>query len=378
MTARVPAPLATGRPPGVGPVTVIVGYGHAGSDLHHRCLRTLAARGVIPAGPVLAVDPCRPAELPTGTRWLPTIGAALDTIASTAGASTAGVSTAGVSTAGAGRAGAGPADAVFHVTTPVGEHAAVIAELLDAGARRIIVEKPVARTAAEAAAVAADAADAGARVVPVSVWPVSAVTERVVQLLAAGRIGTPGALCMEQSKPRFRRSVADVRASWGHRSAFEVELPHQVLLALYLSEVLGAGPVEQVLESSGWQMLLPEGALPGMGGARMRMRHASGLLSTLVTDLTSPIRLRRLRIIGTEGAIVADYPISAEDDYGQVWVSGERNRQVVADAPLTAFLARAYAHLTGDGPAPAGGLDSHVAAIELIETAAGNALREVG
>lgn len=333
--------------------SVIVGYGHAGRDLHHRCLRDLAGRGVIPAGPVLAVDPVRPYELAADTRWLPSLDDALEALPS-------------------------PDAAVFHVTTPVGEHAPVITALLRAGATRIIVEKPVARTGAQARRIAADTGAAGAKVVPVSVWPVSEVTARVVEVLASGRIGTPRAISMEQSKPRFRRSVADINASWGHRSAFEVEMPHQVLLALYLAEVLRAGPVEQVLESSGWRMLLPAGELHGMGGARVRMRHANGLLSTLVTDLTSPIRLRRLRIAGTDGAIVADYPISAEDDFGQVWVSGERDRQVVADAPLTAFLAGAYAYLTGDGPEPACGLDSHVAAIELIETAAGQALREVG
>jgi len=125
-------------------------------------------------------------------------------------------------------------------------------------------------------------------------------------------------------------------------------------------------------------MRLPTGELPTMGGAKVRLRHASGVLSTLVTDLTSPIRLRRLRITGTEGAIVADYPISADDDFGQVWVSGERDREVMADAPLSTFLARAYEYLAGNGPAPACALDHHVAAIELIESAACRALREVG
>jgi predicted dehydrogenase len=338
----------------LSPVTpVIVGYGHAGRDLHHRCLRELAGRGAAPAGRVLAVDPTRPDGLDAGTRWLPTLAAALDALPSLDAA-------------------------VFHVTTPVGEHLEVITTLLAAGASRIIVEKPLAHTAAEAKRIVADAVTFGARVVPVSVWPVSAVTERVVRLITSGRIGTPLALHMEQSKPRFRRSMADIAATCGHRSAFEVELPHQVLLALYLGDVLRLGPVEPVVESSGWPMRLPDGELPTMGGARVRLRHAGGLLSTLVTDLTSPIRLRRLRITGTDGAIVADYPISAEDDHGQIWVSGERDREVVADAPLSTFIARAYAYLVGDGPVPVGGLDSHLAAIELVESAAARALQEVG
>ena len=318
---------------------VIVGYGHAGRDLHHRCLLDLAERGLAPRGEVLVVDPRPPASLPPATCWLPTLQDALDVLSHVE-------------------------DGVFHVTTPVGAHVPAVETLLAAGAKRIVMEKPVTRTSAEARRLAAEASAAGASIIPVSVWPSSFVTRRVMDLIIAGRIGTPIGLNMAQNKPRFRRSAADTSHEAGHRSAFEVELPHQVLLALHLG-----GPADDVIDAASWDMRLPDRSLPGMGGARVRLQHGGGFVSKLSTDLTSPMRQRRLTVTGTAGAIVADYPISGEDDFGQVWISGERDRHVLPDGPLSRFLEQAYAYLAGTGPAPNAGMDSHIAAIELLEQA---------
>jgi predicted dehydrogenase len=319
---------------------VIVGYGHAGRDLHHRCLLDLAERGLAPAGEVLVVDPRPPRDLPPGTSWVQTLDAAVAALPD-------------------------PGDGVFHVTTPVGAHVPAVEALLAAGAKRIVLEKPVTRTSAQARQLAAGAATAGAWIIPVSVWPSSSITRRVAELIASDRIGTPIGLNMAQNKPRFRRSAADTDSDCGHRTAFEVELPHQVLLALHLG-----GPAADIIDAASWDMRLPDRSLPGMGGARVRLQHGGGFVSKLSTDLTAPMSQRRLTVTGTTGAIVADYPISGEDDFGQVWVSGDRERQVLVDGPLSRFLRQAYAHFAGEGPAPDCGLDSHIAAIELLERAA--------
>ena len=324
---------------------VIVGYGHAGRDLHHRCLVDLAARGLAPDREVLVVDPRRPRQLGPRTRWLPTLEAVLAALPH-------------------------PEDGVFHVTTPVGAHVPTVDTLLLAGAKRIVLEKPVTRTSADARRLAAEARAAGAEIVPVSVWPSSSITTRVVELIAAGRIGAPVGLNMAQNKPRFRRSAADNGSDAGHRTAFEVELPHQVLLALYLG-----GPADDVIDAASWDMRLPDRLLPGMGGARVRLQHGGGFVSKLSTDLTAPVRQRRLTVSGTRGAIVADYPISGEDDYGQVWVSGDRDRHLLVDGPLSRFLEQTYAYLAGGGPAPNSGMASHIAAMELLERAVAQAGR---
>ena len=327
------AAAGPGLPGGLTPV--IVGYGRAGSELHHRCLRAVAGGPV----DVVAVDPVRPRRLPPDVRWRPSLAAALSTV--------------------------DPERAVFHVATPVHTHLATVEALAAGGARRIVLEKPMAHTAADARRVAAVAAG-GVQIVPVAVWPASTVTEHVARAIADGGIGTPRALHMQQSKPRFQRS----RRGDAHRCAMEVELPHQLLLALHL-----AGPVAAVTRAAAWNMELPDGdRLPGMGGVAVTLAHTGGITSTLVSDLTSPIRIRRLRISGTAGRIVAHYPISGEDDVGQLHLPGRPGRTLVRDAPLTRFFDTAYRQFAGLPGGPTGDLRMHVRVVELLETVAARCL----
>ncbi|MGW1224377.1 Gfo/Idh/MocA family protein [Streptomyces sp. NPDC002530] len=313
--------------------SVIVGYGHAGRDLHHRALRDLTGG----RSAVIAVDP-RPAEVAGGT-WVPDVRGAVAALWA---------------------AGHRASDAVFHVAVPPGAHRDCLEELLRAGAQRFILEKPIAHTVQEAAHLVELVEATGAQVLPMSVWPASRVTEAAEELIAAGAIGTPVSYHMEQSKPRFRRSLE----TRGHGSAFEVELPHQLLLALHL-----AGPVAEVTESRGWDLPLPTGRLARLGGAEVVLRHTSGVTTTLYTDLGSPVRRRRLHVHGTEGTLVADYPVSGDDDFGQVRIAGRPVHQVVQDAPLTRFIEQAYAHFRGERPAPRSDLALHLESMELLDTA---------
>ncbi|MFD9906468.1 Gfo/Idh/MocA family protein [Streptomyces sp. NPDC059063] len=312
-------------------IPVIVGYGRAGRELHHHCLRGITGGD----GPrVLAVDPRRPDRLPAHTRWFPTLDEALAEV--------------------------DPARAVAHVTTPAAAHEALVRRLADRGLRRIVVEKPLADSVAGARRIAA-VARTGVQVLPVGVWPSSTVTERVRACVADGGIGTPVALHMEQSKPRFRRALMD-----SHTSALQVELPHQVLLALHL-----LGPAVGLEEAELWGMPRPTGdPLPGMGGGRLTLRHASGATSTLVSDLTSPVRVRTLTLTGTIGRIVAHYPVSDADDVGQLHLPRRAGRVLVHDAPLTQFLAAAYRWFADEGPPPPGSLDDHLQTVELLASAA--------
>ncbi|WP_104818937.1 hypothetical protein [Kitasatospora sp. MMS16-BH015] len=306
---------------------MIVGYGRAGRDLHHRALRSLFG----PDFEVLVVDPAL-TEAPPGAVLLPSLREA---------------------------AGFGPmAEMVFHVTTPPCHHLGAVEELVALGARRIVLEKPVAPSSAETRRLCALALEA--TILPVSVWPNSKVTERLRQIIADGTIGMPVALYMEQSKPRFGRTGS----SDSHRSAFEVELPHQVLLALHL-----AGDQARILSSPVWAMPLPDRSVPAMGGAVLRLEHGNGVVSTLLSDLTSPTRRRHLRVTGTRGEILADFPVSTDDPYGQLRVAGRPGRAVIEDSPLTSFLAAAYAHLLDGGPLPAADLRLHHRTIELLEQA---------
>lgn len=313
--------------------SVIVGYGHAGRDLHHRALRDITGGRSL----VIAVDP-RPAEV-IGGEWVPDIRGAVAELWA---------------------AGYRVADAVFHVAVPPNAHRDCMEQLLRVGAQRFILEKPIANTIEDAAYLVDLAEATGSVVLPMSVWPSSRVTEAAEELVASGAIGEPVSYHMEQSKPRFRRSLQ----TQGHGSAFEVELPHQLLLALHL-----AGSVAEVTESRGWDLPLPFGRLDRMGGAEVELLHTSGVRTTLYTDLASPVRRRRLHIHGSEGTLVADYPVSGDDDFGQVRIAGRPVRTVVQDAPLTRFIEQAYEHFRGERPAPRSGLALHLESMELLDAA---------
>ncbi|WP_405583443.1 hypothetical protein [Streptomyces sp. NBC_01190] len=327
------ASISTGSPGRRPFPTVIVGYGRAGRDLHHQALRNLFVDG----GDVLVVEP-EGREVPRGCRLVPSLRAAARLVP--------------------------VAEAVWHVTTPPQAHLCCVEEIAELGGRRLILEKPVAPTAEEAARLEAIAADV--EILPVSVWPSSRVTEKVRQVVASGEIGEAVSLFMEQSKPRFGRTLS----STSHQSALEVELPHQMLLALHL-----AGPRARLLSAETWPMPLPARSILTMGGALLRLEHAGGMVSTLLSDLTSPVRRRRLRVAGTHGEVVADYPISSDDPYGQVKVTGRVGRSVVADAPLTHFIDSAYAYFAGLGPRPPADLELHRLSIHLLEEARDRAVR---
>ncbi|MFE9423994.1 Gfo/Idh/MocA family oxidoreductase [Kitasatospora sp. NPDC006697] len=314
---------AGGRVPGPA---VLVGYGRAGRELHHRALRAQFGDRL----EVLVVDPALP-QAPQGVPVLPTVAAAAARVP--------------------------VAQAVFHVTTPPAVHLECVRELVALGARRIVLEKPIAPTAAEAREL--ERLGEVAEILPVSIWPSSRITARVRELIAAGEIGEPVSLHMEQSKPRFARTAAN-RA---HDTAFEVEMPHQVLLALELG-----GPA-RLLSALHWPLPLPDRTVPAMGGALLRLEHADGRISTLLSDLTAQVRRRHLRITGTRGELLADYPVSGEDPYGQLRIAGRPGREVIEDAPLDQFLAAAYARFA-DASAPApGSLAEHRRTIDLLAEA---------
>lgn len=333
MTA--PSSVLQDRAPRAAAVSVVIGYGRAGRDLHHRSLRELAARGVV-GGEVIIVDRVRPAGLTVGDRWMPDLAACVAALPDLGAA-------------------------VFHVAVPVAEHHSVVVALLDAGARQIVLEKPMAETAVAARTLVDLARRAGARLVPMAVWPSSAVTREVRRAIDDGRVGRPVILRMEQSKPRYQRTLDDA----AHRSPFEIEMPHQVLLALDL-----CGPVERVDDVRCWPMAFGEIELTNAGGAMVRLVHRGGAVSALVSDLTSPVRIRRLYIEGESNAVTAHFPISSDDHVGHVLVAGDPAPLRMRDAPLTQFLAEAYRYFDGRRPDPPTGVELHLEAMEVLETAA--------
>lgn len=327
--ADIPPPPGFGVPGDFTPV--VVGYGRAGR-LHHRCLSAMAGGQV----DVVIVDPVRPAQLAPRTRWLPAVHDVLESI--------------------------DPNLAVFHVTTPVRAHTSTTKLLAAAGAQHIILEKPIADTGEDAYQIAA-LARAGVHLIPVAVWPASVVTQQVKRIITNGAIGDIAAIRFEQSKPRFVRSRHDL----AHTSAFQVELPHQILLALHL-----AGPVAAVQDVVLWPLTYPDGSsLRDRGGVRLTLVHRNGIRCVLVSDLSSPVRMRRLQVNGVR-ELIAHFPIG-DDDVGHVRMPGG-GWTMVHDAPLTQFISAAYLSFAKATDTLGVDLSMHLQTMEILETAINSAV----
>lgn len=298
--------------------TLVVGLGRAGADLHLPVLaraRT-SVRQLFDDRPIVACDPRRlPAERP-----------GLAMVGSLAEAATL----------------LDPADTVAHVCTPPSVRAEVMVELAERGFRNVIAEKPLAADTDDLARVIRLRRKHGLRIAVVEPWLTSSLTVRLMELMRGGTLGEPKSISIVQNKPRFRRSLT--RPS--HQTAFDVELPHGVALALRL-----AGSA-RVTHAAGHDLTVGDVVVPRMGGARIGLRHNSGVRTEISSDLTSPVRERRITVEFEKGSAVGHFAVSDDDDHAQltVTVNGRREHEVLRDDSLTEWVLRAYRlfHAAGD------------------------------
>ncbi len=288
--------------------TLVVGLGRAGAGLHLRVLAKARAEGrdLLAAGPIVACDR-EPAQPPSDPEVL-----VVDTPAAAA-------------------ALVPPAETVMHVCTPPVGRLDLLTELADLGFRRLIVEKPLASDAQEHAGIGRLRAERGLEIAVVAHWLDSPLTERLRALIASRSLGRLRSLSFAQHKPRFGRSLTTA----GHPSAFDVEVPHSLGVALDL-----AGPGELVAAESG-DMAVDGAHLPGMGAAAVRLHHSGGVITEIRSDLTAPVRQRRVALEFTEGRATGHYPVSEHDDHAQL-SAGNGNAEVFRDDALTTFVLRTY------------------------------------
>lgn len=310
----------------------VIGLGHAGAGLH---LRVLAQVRKV-AGELLAPEPVVACE-PDVRKHRPDV-TATDSI-------------------GAAAALLDPQRTVVHLCTPPEGRAAMFAELAAHGFRRIIVEKPLATGVAELGTIEALRERHGLDLAVVSHWLDSRLTEQLAELIARGGLRT---LTFDQDKPRFTRSAT----TSGHPTAFDVELPHSLGVVLRL-----AGAAKLVEADSG-DMHYDDTVLPGLGHARLVLDHTGGVRSEIRSDLTAPIRRRRITVELAEDRVVGHYPIGAEDDHAQLEITGRR--QVFRDDACTRFMIRAYRHFH-QTTADHGTFDLHRDIIHMLSEAKGRA-----
>lgn len=303
------------------PHTLVVGLGRAGAGLHAPVLLRLRDRypELFAPHPIVGVDPRPGLALRDGL-----VVDSLDRAAVVLP----------------------PDDTVVHVCTPPGTRVAVLTRLAALGFRRLVVEKPLAGDLAALAEIERLRARHDLDLVVVTQWLASTLTHRLAALVGAGSLSW---ITVRQDKPRFTRT--------GHADAFDVEIPHALAVAITL-----AGTA--TLIDAGWT---DEVAGP-LGGAWLSVRHERGALTTIRSDLTSPVRRREVTLRMADTTVVGHYPVSAEDHHAQLRVGANR-REVFEDDALSAFLLATYRYFTGTDPAPPGEFALHAAVVRLLTAA---------
>jgi predicted dehydrogenase len=303
--------------------TLIVGLGRSGAGLHLPAL-TLArasrtAERLFDPGPVLAFDPdpsvpnpCAPNPgvpdpLPETVR--------VDSLAAAADR-------------------ADPGATVVHLCTPPTARVEVIARLAELGFRRILVEKPLTADEASLAEIELLRDRWDLNLIVVAQWLASPLTARIERILAEGRYGSLRSIGVIQHKPRFTRS----QCSGGHPTAFDVEVPHSVGLAL---EIAGTA---RVLSARWADMTFEDVTIPRLGAAWLELGHATGVRTRIHSDLTAPDRERRITLELDGATLTGHYPSSGADDYAQLRIAagGRTHREIFPDNALTAFMTAAY------------------------------------
>ncbi|MEU5988725.1 oxidoreductase [Spirillospora sp. NPDC047418] len=312
--------------------------GRSGQGLHLPALARVraAAPGLLARTPVLAVDPFRsPVQVP------------------------------GVVAAGSLEEAARlrpPARTVVHLCTPPGARASVLAGLARLGYRKIIVEKPLAVDLAGLVAVARIRRRWGLDVTVVTHWLDSALTRRLRAAVRGGQHGELRRIEVIQNKPRFTRSAA----AHDHPTAFDVELPHA--LAVVLSLAGGA----RIAAASWDDMVVEPLRIPRLGRARLRLDHFTGARTEIDSDLTSPVRERRITLEFDRAVLIGHYPCSEADHTAQLRVvrpGGDTARHVFTDDAFAAFLRGAYDRYAGPAAGMHRTLPVQVDAVRLLTEA---------
>jgi len=290
--------------------SLVIGLGRSGAGLHLPVLlrlRATAGAGLLADGPVVGCDPAGQHSTEDVT-WTGTVAGAATLL--------------------------DPGSTVAHVCTPPTTRVAVLTELARHGFRDVIVEKPLAADEDDLDEILRLRRRHGLRLAVVAPWLASELTRRLVNLVHDARLGRLRTVSVVQSKPRFRRSLATT----GHPTAFDVELPHSLGVVLRL-----AGPAE-VFAASCADLVLADRRVPRLGGAGVRLRHAGGVRTHLMSDLSAPVRERRITLRFEHGSATGNYAVGSDDDHAQLMVAagGRHEHSVFADDSLGAYLLDAY------------------------------------
>lgn len=317
--------------------TFIVGMGRSGEGLHLPSLSKVRAAvpGLLAPAPVVVFDPYRsPVDVP----GVVAVGSLEE----------------------AGRR-VPPTRTVVHLCTPPQVRASLLHRLAGLGYRKIIVEKPLALDLAGLAAVARIRRRWGLDITVATQWLDSGLTSRLRGAVEAEEFGRLRGIHVVQKKPRFTRSVAVPH----HPTAFDVEVPHALAVVLSLA---GRG---RIADASWHDMVTDQMRMPRLGRARLWLDHYSGVRTEIDSDLTSPVRERRITLEFEKATLIGHYPCSEADHTSQlraVAPGGKGTRTAFTDDALPAFLRSAYDRYAQSSPPP-GALSVQVDTVRLLTEA---------
>jgi predicted dehydrogenase len=305
--------------------TLIVGLGRSGRGLHLPVLTRLRGAADSASLPmtdrIVGYDPAPTSEPPDGVTTVTSLAQARELLR--------------------------PADTVVHLCTPPGVRLELLRELAELGFRRILVEKPLANDPLRLAQIVKLRRAYGLQIIVVAPWLASALTLRLMELIDSGVLGVLRSIVITQSKPRLRRTLGGD----AHPNILDVEIPHSAGVALHL-----AGPGE-VCDASWTDLRVGEQIVPRMATTSLVLRHYGGAATRIVSDLTSPVRQRRIGLRFSRGRVLGYYPAGEDDNYAHLRISVPdqgRSRELFADDSLSAFLRQAYtAFATGADLEPA-------------------------
>ena len=207
--------------------------------------------------------------------------------------------------------GVDPDNTIVHICTPADDHASALRAATEAGFRRIIVEKPCAANTADVDEMRRIADRTGASVGVINPYlysrSVASCKDKIQQV---GRL--PHYLDFEMSKPRITPTLAGRSKP---ESVMDVELPHQIATALYLTESSRYRVLRAEVRHMHYREMETEPCrvVPNMG-VGVVVLELDECIAVLVSSLDALTRTRvlKLRFPNTEH-IEAFLPVTGDD-----------------------------------------------------------------
>lgn len=229
-----------------------------------------------------------------------------------------------------------PDRTIVHLCSPPDTRVELLEQLARLGFQKIIVEKPLAVEEQDLAEIVRLHRRWSLDLVVVAPWLASTLTHRIRQILCTGELGALRSVFIVQRKPRFTRSLAGC----GHPTAFDIEMPHSVGVALAI-----AGNAN-VCQARLTDMRFEDVVVARLGTAWLALDHENGVSTEIFSDLTSPTRERRITLKLEQGTMIGHYPNSEADHTAQLstTVGACETRSIFHDDALTTFILGAYQH----------------------------------